>query len=318
MAEENIRVPVYLITGFLESGKTTFLNKVVRQRYFQIPEFTQIISCEAGEAEYDERELTRYRTLLKETEDAEELTFEYLQQIEEEVHPARVMVELNPLWGVQKFREMRLPEGWGVVQQVVTVDAGTYGVYRTNMKSLFVEMFRQADLVIFNRCTDDMALADFRRGIKVTNPACEVAFEDTDGEMIDLFEDSVPYDLEADVIKIEDVDYGIFYVDLRDHPERYDGKTVCFRGKVQKTRAMGGKYFALGWNAMTCCADDIQYIGYMCTSPKARLLGNGSWLEITAKCEIRHMTAYRGRGPVFRVMDMKPSPAPESDLVYFN
>ena len=319
MAEEdNILVPVYLITGFLESGKTTFLKKVVSQRYFQIPEITLVISCEQGEEEYDDRELARYRTVETDIEDREELTYEKLMEFEQEAHPGRVMIELNPLWGVKQFREMRLPEGWGVVQQVVTVDAGTYAVYRTNMKSLFSEMFTNADLVIFNRCTEGMPLADFRRGIKVTNPACEVAFGDMDGEMIDLFEDTVPYDLEADVIKIEDVDYGIFYVDLRDHPERYDGKTVSFRGKVQKTRSMGGKYFALGWNAMTCCADDIQFIGYICSSPKARLLGNGSWIEITAKCEIRHMTAYRGRGPVFKVTEMKSVQAPESDLVYFN
>lgn len=318
MDEDDIRVAVYLITGFLEGGKTSFLNKVLHQRYFQVPGETLVIACEEGVEEYDEEELKDYRTVVRFMDEKEDLTPEALEALEEEIQPVRVMIEYNPLWGVKEFRQMKLPDGWGIVQQVAVVDAGTYPVYRTNMKSLFVEMFAEADLVVFNRCSTDAPMAEFRRGIKVTNQACEVAFEDTEGQMVDLFEDSVPYDLDADVIEIDDMDYGIFYVDVRDHPERYDGRKIRFRGKVDKSRGMTGKQFAIGWNAMTCCADDIQFIGYLCTSPKARLLGRGSWIEITALCEIRHMMAYRGKGPVFNVLEMKPIAAPESDLVYFN
>ena len=213
---------------------------------------------------------------------------------------------------------MKLPEGWGIVQEIAVVDATTYTVYRTNMKSLFVEMFGNADLVMFNRCSADMPLADFRRGIKVTNPSCEIAFESPDGQMLDIFEDKLPYDIDADVINIEDVDYGIFYVDIRDNPDRYKGKTVHFRGKMAKSKALGSKYFGLGWMAMTCCAADIQYIGYICESPKARGFANGSWVEVTAKVEIRHVLAYHGVGPVFRVFSMEAIEAPESELVYFN
>ena len=316
--DDDIRVPVYLITGFLESGKTSFINGVVRQHYFQIPQPTIIVNCESGEEEYNSADLTRYRTVVSDIEEQEELTEEKLQEYEDDLHPGRVMVELNPLWSVKKFREMKLPDGWGIVQQIAIVDASTYTVYRTNMKSLFVEMFQAADLVMFNRCTQEMPLADFRRGIKVTNPACDIAFESTDRELIDIFEDKLPYDLEADVINIEDVDYGIFYVDIRDNPERYDGKTVHYRGKVMKERSMGSKYFALGWMAMTCCADDVQFIGYICMSPQSRKFANGTWAEVTAKIEIRHSMAYRGKGPVFRVIEMNEIPTPQSELVYFN
>ena len=318
MNEDEVRVPVYLITGFLESGKTSFINKVLRQSYFQIPQATLVINCEEGEEGYDSADLTHYRTFVSDFGEETALTPDRLREIEEELHPGRVMVELNPLWGVKNFENMPLPDGWGIVQEIAVVDAATYPVYRTNMKSLFVEMFANADLVMFNRCTEDMALADFRRGIKVSNPSCEIAFEDRHREMMDIFEDKLPYDTEADVINIEDVDYGIFYVDLRDNPERYEGKTVHFRGKMMKNKALGSKYFGLGWMAMTCCAEDLQFIGYICESPKARGFGNGSWVEVTAKVEIRHMLAYRGKGPVFRVISMETIEKPESELVYFN
>ncbi len=318
MNEEEVRVPVYLITGFLESGKTSFINKVARQSYFQIPQPTLIINCEEGEKEYDSADLTRYRTIAVDFGEQEALTPDRLRELEKDIHPGRVMVELNPLWGVANFETMPLPDGWGIVQEIAIVDATTYPVYRTNMKSLFVEMFANADLVMFNRASADMPLADFRRGIKVSNAACEVAFEGKGGEMIDIFEDALPYDTEADVIDIEDVDYGIFYVDIRDNPDRYEGKKIHLRGKMAKTKALGSKYFGLGWMAMTCCAADIQFIGYICESPKARGYANGTWVEITAKVEIRHMLAYHGRGPVFRVLSMEQIAPPESELVYFN
>ena len=318
MNEDDVRVPVYLITGFLESGKTTFINKVLRQSYFQIPEPTVVLNCEEGEKEYDSAALTHYNTFVVDFGEENALTPDRLAEIEEEIHPSRIMVELNPLWGVKNFETMPLPPGWGIVQEIAVVDAATYPVYRTNMKSLFTEMFANADLVMFNRCTPEMPLADFRRGIKVANPPCEIAFEAEDGSILDIFEDKLPYDTDADVINIEDVDYGIFYVDLRDHPERYEGKTVHFRGKMMKSKAMGSKYFGLGWMAMTCCAEDMQFIGYICESPKARGFSSGSWIEMTAKVEIRHMLAYRGKGPVFRAIDMKLTDPPASELVYFN
>ena len=113
-----------------------------------------------------------------------------------------MILEYNPLWSVQKLEEMKMPKGWGIVQHIVTVDASCFQVYMNNLKSLFVEMVRNADMVLFNRCTKDLPLANFRRSIKVVNPACEILFEDSGGELTDIFEDSVPYDLNAEVIEV--------------------------------------------------------------------------------------------------------------------
>ena len=50
---DDIRVPIYLVTGFLESGKTTFLDFTLQQEYFAIDGKTLLILCEEGEEEYD-------------------------------------------------------------------------------------------------------------------------------------------------------------------------------------------------------------------------------------------------------------------------
>ena len=316
--EEEVRVPVYIITGFLESGKTKFINNTASQPYFQIPEKTLILSTEEGVEEYDDQVLMPLRTVYAELESEEALTTEALQGFEDTLHPGRVMLEYNPLWGMARIENLEMPEGWGIVQEIVIVDASTYEIYRNNMKSMYVDMFRNADMVIFNRCKEDMPLADYRRGIKVVSASCDVIFEGEDGNILDIFSGKMPYDLDAYVIEIEDTDFGIFYIDLRDNPDRYNGRKVHFRGKVMKSKRMPSKYFGLGWMAMTCCADDVQFIGYLAESPDAPHYEHGSFVDVVATVEIRHMMAYRGKGPVFKVERMESANPPESDLVYFN
>ena len=318
MGGDEIEIPIYLITGFLESGKTTFINFTVAQDYFQIDEPTLLITTEEGEEEYDEKELLKYNTVLEVVESQEQFTPEYLKKLKRRYNPERVILEYNPLWSVKKLEEMEMPRGWGIVQEIVTVDASCFQIYMQNMKSIFMEMSLHADMVMFNRCRPQDPLASFRRSIKVVNPACDVLFEDEEGEISNIFEDSMPYDLDADIIDIEDADYGIFYVDMEDHPERYRGKTVRFKGRVLKSENANAKFFVPGRMAMTCCADDTTFIGYICEFPKAKSLLMGQWVEVTAVVDWKYMEQYEGEGPVLIAKDIKSVQRPEVDLVYFN
>ena len=318
MGGDEIEIPIYLITGFLESGKTTFINFTVAQDYFQIDEPTLLITTEEGEVEYDEKELLKYNTVLEVVESQEQFTPEYLKKLKRRYNPERVILEYNPLWSVKKLEEMEMPRGWGIVQEIVTVDASCFQIYMQNMKSIFMEMSLHADMVMFNRCRPQDPLASFRRSIKVVNPACDVLFEDEEGEISNIFEDSMPYDLDADIIDIEDADYGIFYVDMEDHPERYRGKTVRFKGRVLKSENANAKFFVPGRMAMTCCADDTTFIGYICEFAKAKSLLMGQWVEVTAVVDWKYMEQYESEGPVLIAKDIKSVQRPEVDLVYFN
>ena len=318
MGGDEIEIPIYLITGFLESGKTTFINFTVAQDYFQIDEPTLLITTEEGEVEYDEKELLKYNTVLEVVESQEQFTPEYLKKLKRRYNPERVILEYNPLWSVKKLEEMEMPRGWGIVQEIVTVDASCFQIYMQNMKSIFMEMSLHADMVMFNRCRPQDPLASFRRSIKVVDPACDVLFEDEEGEISNIFEDSMPYDLDADIIDIEDADYGIFYVDMEDHPQRYRGKTVRFKGRVLKSENANAKFFVPGRMAMTCCADDTTFIGYICEFPKAKSLLMGQWVEVTAVVDWKYMEQYEGEGPVLIAKDIKSVQRPEVDLVYFN
>lgn len=310
-------VPVYLITGFLESGKTQFLDFTIQQNYFQIPEKTLLIVCEEGEEEYSEKGLAKANTVMEIIEDPEDFTLETLKMLDKKHKPGRVLIEFNPLWSTEKFYEMTLPRYWDMAQHIVIVDASTFQIYMNNMKSLFVEMIRGADMVVFNRCEPEHPLANFRRSVKVVNAGAEVLFEDEEGEIEDIFEDEMPYDMDADVIEIEDIDFGIWYIDMMDRLEEYVGKTVKFKGQVLKSRDLNANFFVPGRMAMTCCADDTQFIGYVCKNQESKKLRMGSWVEVTATIKQEYMDVYHDEGPVLYATSIVPTEKPEQELVFF-
>lgn len=310
-------VMVYLMTGFLDSGKTQFLKFTLTQDYFQISGKTLLLLCEEGEEEYDPKEMAKYNVVMEQVEDQEELSEAYLKHLDKKYHPERVVVEYNGMWKVSDFENMKLPKGWGIEQKLTTVDASTFQMYLTNLKPLFVEMVRGSELVLFNRCTEIKPLAGYRRSVKVVSPQAEVIFEDENGEVEDIFGDDVPYDMSLPVVEIRPEDYGIWYVDVMEHPDRYEGKVVEFSAKVLKPKSFPAGLFLPGRMAMTCCADDTSFLGYVCKSEKTSELKAGQWVKIRAKIRFAKMALYRGTGPVLEAEQIELTDA-VNELVYFN
>lgn len=315
---DEIRVPIYLITGFLESGKTSFLSFTLSQDYFYIDGKTLLILCEEGEEEYDMETLKMSNTVVEVIEKEEDFTTERLTAMEIIHQPERVIIEYNGMWLVSKFEQMQKPDGWGVEQQITCVDASTFQMYMANMKSIFMDMVRNTDMVIFNRCKEDDPLPTYRRGIKVANQRAEIIFEDEEGELDDIFQDEMPFDIDAPVIDILPEDYGIWFVDAMDHPERYVGKTVHFKGRALRPRGMGSKFFVPGRTAMTCCADDTTFLGYVCKSSYAPKLKEGQWVDVTAKVALENRMEYQGEGIVLYADHVEPCEPLQEEMVYFN
>ena len=312
-----ITVPIYLMTGFLESGKTSFLSFTIQQDYFHTDGKTLLILCEEGEEEYDPAILEANNTVVEVIENEEDFTTDRLVAMDILHQPERVIIEYNGMWLVSNFEKMQLPTGWGVEQQITCVDGSTFQMYMANMKSIFMDMIKNTDMVIFNRCKKEDPLPTYRRGIKVANQRAEVIFEDENGEVENIFEDEVPYDLKADVIEILPEDYGIWYVDMMENQERYDGKVVEYTARVMKPRSFPSKLFFPGRMAMTCCADDTTFLGYICKSSYAPKLKAGQWVKVRAKVGYEKLAMYRGVGPVLTAENIEPA-EPIEEMVYFN
>lgn len=311
-----MKIPVYVVNGFLESGKTTFIQETLSDPYFSDGGMTLLLTCEEGEEEYDSHILESYDVIPVAVDGKEAFTTEFLRACEEEHGPTQVMIEYNGMWGMDLLRETLLPEGWFFAQQITLVDAGTFDLYMQNMKSLFMDMAKESDLILFNRCTEGTNAPAYKRNMRAVNPRAQIAFEKEAGEVFE-FEDVLPYDLNSDVIEIADMDFGIWYIDAMEHPEHYEGKTVRMKARVLKPKDATEGYFVPGRMAMTCCADDTTFIGYLCKTKHTAKLHNGQWLYVTAVVRTEEREEYGRSGPVLYAKALKSAQAPAEEMVYF-
>ncbi|MCR4672134.1 MAG: GTPase [Lachnospiraceae bacterium] len=316
MNEDNM-VPVYLVMGLLESGKSTFLEEILSGEEFQDGDTGVIISCEEGEVAISPASAAKCGMAQEYVEDESAFTAEYLKGIDEKYHPQRIFIEYNGMWDPDTVFSADLPANWEIYQVIMLIDASTFQVYLQNMRSIIGNMIKCSELLIFNRCSEELDLASFRRTVKAVNNQIQLMFEHKDGRMIELGKDIPPYDLSADPIEIADEDFGIWYMDAADDKDRYDGKRVHFRAKVMKGRKLPDGYFVPGRNAMTCCAADIRFIGFLCKSKYIDRLTHGQWIYVTAVIKYRRMREYGGVGPVLYAEHIASADKPAEDLVYF-
>ena len=307
--------PVYLINGFLESGKTEFITFTMNQPYFQIKGKTLILLCEEGEIEYDAALLKRSNSVVEVIEEEADFTPAHLVELEKKHKPDRIIIEYNGMWNC---KNMKLPWYWKVEQQITTIDGRTFPMYYTNMRSLLAEMMRKSEMIIFNRCDGIEELNVYKRNIKAVNPGADVIFEGENGEIDEIFEEDLPYDLNQDVIVLDNQGYGIWYLDSMDHLERYIGKKIQFVAMVLKPDRIKKGYFVPGRMAMTCCADDMAFLGYACEYAGAEELKQKEWIKITATVTREYWEDYQGEGPILHAISVEKTKAPKEEVISFS
>ena len=263
MAEKK-DVPAYLFLGFLESGKSRFINETLRSEAFNDHAKTLLIACEEGEEEYDEEELKAINVDVVYLDEEEEFSEEKLEELNQKYQPEQVMIEYNGMWSMDTVLDARVPEGWMLVQIITTVNSKTFETYLNNMRGLMMEHVKYSQLVIFNRCTEEFTHQGYARTIRAVNRMAQVVYENENGDSrpADGDED-LPYNLEDSHLDIADEDFGIFYMDIMDNPKKYEGKTVTYKGMIYRDAKLKGDSFVLGRFAMTCCADDIAFVGLL-------------------------------------------------------
>lgn len=311
------RIPIYLINGFLESGKTSFLQDVLFGGDFLDGQKMLLILCEEGEIEYDIIALAQENITVITVDDEDDFDNDFLQSCLHLYKPARIFIEMNGMWDCKWMFEGGLAPTMDVAQVITLVDGSTFQVYLNNMRSILSNLFLYTEMVMFNRCTEEMDLQSFRRTVRGLNPRTMVYFEDEDGEPLDPGMDIPPYDLDADIIEVSDVDYGLWYLDAFENQERYDGRKVRFLGKVMKSKRFGDGVFVPGRNAMTCCEDDIRFIGCLCKAEFADLLKSRQWIRLTATVRYEFQKEYGEEGPVLYGISFEQANPPEEDTVYF-
>ena len=308
--------PVFIINGFLDSGKTSFIAYTIGQPYFQIQGTTLLILCEEGETEYRESLLKESGTVVEKIEDVEDFTTSRLMELEKKHRPERVLIEWNGMWD---FRQFRIPKAWRLEQQITTIDASMFIIYFNNMRSLAAEQLRASELIMFNRCddVDEKDLISYKRNVKAINQRADLVFEDSEGEIDMTTEEDLPFDINQDPIPLEGLDYGIWYIDAMEHPDRYIGRNVSYVGMVMRPKDFPEGYFVPGRMAMTCCANDMTFLGYACKSGQAASFPERMWVKVTATIQKENFGPYEGPGVVLHATDVQPAAQPEEPVINF-
>jgi hypothetical protein len=308
-----MEIPVYLFLGLLDSGKTTFIDGVLEEGFADSR--TLLIRCEQGDVEYTHLPPT---VTLVNIEDEADLKCSLLKKLEKEHKPQQIIIEWNGMWQLGKLEAEILPSNWLLYQIMTFVEAATFDTYARNFGQLMMEKLACADMIVFNRCTPELAAALRRRNLKMVNRRAAIYLEYLDESTEDYFTgDESPFDLDQAVVEIPDEDFGLFYVDTMEHPERYDGKTVhlkmvmCHVGKYPDI-AVPGRF------AMTCCADDITFFGMVATGENLKAIETREWVDVTAVMGTTEHELYGDSvGPLLRITSAEICEKPDEEVVTF-
>ena len=307
-------IPVYLIAGFLDGGKTDFINGIL-QDGFAREDKTLLICCEEGELEYNPAVLDNVTVVTVDEE--EDLKCSWLKELEKQHKPKQVLIEYNGMWQIERLYRDVLPANWVLYQVMTFVDAATFETYAKNMGQIMMEKITNADLLVFNRCTPELRDALRKRNLRMVNRRADIYLENVDGTSEDyLTGDECPFDLDQDLIEIPDEDYGVWYVDVMDHPERYEHKRLHMKLTMCHSKKFPGIHCP-GRFAMVCCEDDIQFLGLIATGEMLDQYENREWIEVTAKMGIVKHKAYKGEGPVMEIVSIAPCEKPAQEVVTF-
>ena len=310
-------VPVYLFTGFLEAGKTKFIQETLEDRRFCNGERTLLLVCEEGVEEYEPDQFADKSVFIRVLEDQSELTAENLSKHLSDTRAERVLIEYNGMWLLDALYSA-MPEGWMVYQEFMFADAGTFLSYNANMCQLVYDKLKSCELAVFNRFKPDMDKMEFHKIVRGASRRADIAYEYAGGKVeYDDIEDPLPFDINAPIIEIGDDDYAEWYRDMGEEPKKYDGKTVRFKCRALQRKKIPSGSFIVGRHVMTCCVEDIQFAALVCQCDKADTVKDDSWMILTAKLNFKFHRAYGRKGPVLGYISAEECPAPEQPVATF-
>ena len=305
-------VSVYLFLGFLESGKTKFIQETLEDKRMENGENTLLLICEEGEEEYAPKKFGINNVAVVTLESAAELTEENLSAITKKYDAQRVIVEYNGTWLIQQFFDA-MPENWVINQMMTFFDANTFLNYNANMRQLVFDKIQMTQMVVFNRFKGEYSKEEFHKIVRGISRRPDIVYEYIGGKAeFDEIEDPLPFDINAPVIEISDRDFAWFYRDMAENTKSYINKTVKFKGMAAVSKKVPKGYIVLGRHIMTCCEADIAYDGFAVKCNN--LLDNiatRDWLEVTAKIGYEYNSVYRTQGPVLSAIELKRAEPPE-------
>ena len=317
---EAMEIPVYLFTGFLESGKTSFIQEALEGEDFNSGERTLLLLCEEGEEEYHPARFFGTNVFIETIDEEFDITPERLEELQKKHDAERVIVEYNGMWSLDTLY-MNMPESWLAYQETMFADATTFMTYNQNMRQLVFDKLKSAELVVFNRCSRDgkMDKMEFHKIVRAANRRSQILYEySKDDVEVDDIVDPLPFDVEADEFTVGDDAFAEWYRDINEEQDKYDGKIITIKGRSVTGGGLPDDKFVFGRHVMTCCVEDIQFAGLVCKwKDAASKLDHGGWVTVTAKVFIEYDEVYGEAGPVLYCLKVEEAEEANPEVAQF-
>lgn len=311
-------IPVFLFTGFLDAGKSSF----IRENAFQDPGFmngekTLVLLCEEGEEAFDADELKKQNVFVELMENESDLTQKVLGYLLEKHEAKRVIIEYNGMWQLGSFYQ-NMPEEWAVFQEFFIADGSTFLTYNANMRSLVVDKLQSCEMVVFNRCPKDIEKMELHKIVRGSSRRAQIAYEYVDGTIEqDDIEDPLPFDMDAPVVTVADEDFALWYRDVTEEPQKWIGKVCEVKGVAVTNPRFDPGVFAFGRKIMTCCVEDIQYCSLVTLGSVLQPVESQTWYKAKVKIDFKFHKLYGRKGPVLTVQSLQRAEVPEQEVATF-
>lgn len=296
-------IPVFLFTGFLGSGKTTFINDLLESGGLARVR-TLAVLTERGEAEPEIP--ARYGDLFTVcyVRDRNDLTRDRLAQMQAEAGAGQILIEYNGMWPLADLFAA-FPKGWMLYSAILIADSEQFRFYNMNMRDRTADKIRACTIAMFNRVRDGSASPDLRRLVRALNRKAEIYYEYASGEFEnDESGDDLPYDITADTISVDDEAFAVWQLDLHSFPDRYKGKTVNVKAQIFPGPMAGRR-------VMTCCEADIELIMFRVLDEKQLVPDAGCWASLTAEIILSGQTV------TLKIISAEKITAPEPETAVF-
>lgn len=314
---EERTVPVYLFLGFLEAGKTQFIKKTLEDENFTAGDKILLVACEEGIEEYDADALKKDGITLKMIDDISGFNKKELAKAVKDCKADCVVMEYNGMWSLNDLF-INLPDDWAVFQAICVADANTILMYNTSMRQLVAEKLSTCNVVVFNRFGKNSNKEELHKLVRGLSRGANIYYETEDGEMIlDDIEDPLPFDLNADVVKIDDRDFAIWFADIMENTKNYKGKTICAKMLVTKQPRFPKGVFAVGRNMMTCCEADIQFVWIAANYDSNFKPRDKHWAMVTGKISVGHDRFRNIDYPIMDIVKLEDAEPPEEEVASF-
>lgn len=305
--------PVYIFCGFLDSGKTTAIKNTLSDKRFTENEKTLICSFEQGDVEYDEDFLKKTNSFV-EYLDFNNLTPQLMNELDQKYKPDRVFIELNGMDNGAEFYRKGMIKGLDVAQVITIINGSSFKIQMNNMKQFLYYHVAISEVVVINRC-DGQDLRYFRNNLKGINQSVEIVYEDKNGNVTNKIEDNY-FDV-SKPLDVSDSDFGLWYMDVLDNPQKYNGSSITINGFYKQQDSENKSVLGFGRQAMVCCSNDLQDILFPVYFESYSKLEKNKYYSLKGKLKLVD-TDGNQQMIVLYLDSFNKIEAPKDSLVYFN